>query len=856
MVIKTKPEEFKVFHNLLMTTAPKGYMPWYFPINYEDKDPDGLAIYKKAPKDFKGKKGGWLNDWARLSYEEALQRLEQGFNVGIGARKEDDLILIDIDNWKFKEQMPETLTIKSRSRSGLHGFCFAKKGFKKFNLPTDDYGELRCVDQYVVASGSYVPTTEIKVNEELNSGHINEEEKNIILNDKLLGIYSVEKELTPIEIEYKDLPQIFREYYEKNKISEEVEEEKNNNEYKGINKDKIFDLTFYDILGQNYIDSDRIPHPLHESDTGSNFSLSKDGKLAHCWRHNVSLTPYQFLVVASGHMTCLEAGNGHKNSNAGKSKVKGDKESFKKAKEEAIKKGLIKNEDNFTDAILNFFDYRELVIKFMEKQPFVYDKNNIWWLWDYQNNRYNMIDETDLLIKLDYALRFTAINTTKHTIKNEILEAMKREGRKHNPKQPSKKWLQFKNYVIDIANEEKFKPTHEYFFVNPIPHNVGESDDIPVIDKLFTDWVGDNKQLLYEVMAYCLYSEYPLHRLFCLHGRGRNGKSKYLELIRRIIGQENCTSTELDILTSNRFESAKLYKKLVCLMSETNYSTLKSTSLLKKLVGQDMIGYEFKNKMPFDDYNYAKLLIATNSVPNTTDKSDGYYSRWVLIEFANRFKEGKDILADIPNYEYENLCFKLTKILKNLLIKGEFYNEGSIEYKKKVYEEKSNPLNKFLSEKTSKDFDGYIFKRKFKDALDSWMKENGYGYSLSDMDLSSQMKGIYEEHKKGSGETRYWAWCGLSWKIDIPNEESVNTVQPVKGIPITPISCFTKIDRVDSIDTLDKQHINLYWDIKCISHLPCTLCKETPTNEYLNGKWYCETHFNQIINTINNKELI
>ena len=56
-----------------------------------------------------------------------------------------------------------------------------------------------------------------------------------------------------------------------------------------------------------------------------------------------------------------------------------------------------------------------------------------------------------------------------------------------------------------------------------------------------------------------------------------NGKSKYLELLRKFIGQDNCCSTELDTLMQSRFEVTRLHKKLVCQMGETNFNEMNKT---------------------------------------------------------------------------------------------------------------------------------------------------------------------------------------------------------------------------------------------------------------------------------------
>jgi len=131
-------------------------------------------------------------------------------------------------------------------------------------------------------------------------------------------------------------------------------------------------------------------------------------------------------------------------------------------------------------------------------------------------------------------------------------------------------------------------------------------------------------------------------------------------------------------------------------MGETNFGTLNKTSLLKKLTGQDLIGFEFKQKKPFDDYSYAKILINSNSLPSSEDTSEGFYRRWLIIDFPNQFPEGKDILEIIPEKEYNNLARQVIEILPELLERGTFTNQGSIEERKHRYIMASNPLSLFV----------------------------------------------------------------------------------------------------------------------------------------------------------------
>lgn len=348
---------------------------------------------------------------------------------------------------------------------------------------------------------------------------------------------------------------------------------------------------------------------------------------------------------------------------------------------------------------LTINNYVQNVENFWISQPFFYDKNGLFWLWDLNNSKYIMTDEVDIMDLIDKELSLNG-QTISGKVKMSYVDAFKRVGRRHIPKDPKYTWVQFKNVIVDIEDMSRFPATPDYLFASPIPWEIGESDETPLIDKLFVDWVGEEEKIsLYEIISYCCLNDYPIHRIFVMLGPGGNGKSSFQTLLSKFIGDENITSTELDYLTGgNRFESAKLYKKKVCLMGETNAGTIQKTSKLKQLSGKDKIGIEIKNKNPFDFINTAKIIINSNHLPTSTDSSDGFHRRWFILKFPNTFKDGKDITRDVPDIEFKNFAFKSIKILYDLIKRGKFLRDGTLEERKIKYIEASNPLSLYIKE--------------------------------------------------------------------------------------------------------------------------------------------------------------
>lgn len=443
--------------------------------------------------------------------------------------------------------------------------------------------------------------------------------------------------------------------------------------------------------------------------------------------------------------------------------VEDEKITREQAEESLLEKiGIVKPEE--------IFKPRGQVKFYLAEQPIFYDENSLWWIWKDEEKKWKVTDEVDILNAIEKITGEDIISPKNRTL---IINSLKQECRKTIPKPIQPTWIQFKDEIFDVKTGNRFKAIPDYFVTNPIPYKMHNDnyESTPNIDKIFLEWVGEKYlKTLYEIIAYCLLPSYPIHRMFCFIGSGMNGKSKFLELLRKFIGEENCCSTELDTLITSRFEITRLHKKLVCQMGETNFNEMNKTSVIKKLTGDDLIGFEYKNKTPFEDKNYAKIIIATNNLPTTTDKTLGFYRRWLIIDFPNIFSEQKDILTDIPEEEYECLALKCTSILNDLLKNRRFTNEGSVEERMERYEAKADFLQKFLSEFTIEDPNSDItcsdFFKKFSDWCNEnrhrQMAENTIGKKMKEKSIEKGRKYVDWLFDGKGGQIR--VWLGIKWK--------------------------------------------------------------------------------------------
>ena len=304
----------------MIKDAPEDYKPWFF----------RLAPQSKAPAtEF----GSWKAERNRLTINEANEWMQKGGNIGVAGMKNDPLVNVDLDGKNVnKEALKPTLTVRSRSRTGIHGFYFTANKADIPNIPTDDDGEVRCRGQYVVVAGSYVPTDPETVPEEYRD---------------TAGYYTVEDKQPPAWITFNDLPEFFKEKYRKNMEAKIPKPRTYTPKHANGKQSALFSIAASDVVSREGGDlnpTKRWSCIFHDSSTEANMSISDKG-LLQCWRHSVSHNGLQALAVLSGYMSCEEAGSPHRGGGASPSMMTGDDGAILHAWIYAKKYGYIPEDD-------------------------------------------------------------------------------------------------------------------------------------------------------------------------------------------------------------------------------------------------------------------------------------------------------------------------------------------------------------------------------------------------------------------------------------------------------------------------------------------------------------------------------
>jgi putative DNA primase/helicase len=249
---------------------------------------------------------------------------------------------------------------------------------------------------------------------------------------------------------------------------------------------------------------------------------------------------------------------------------------------------------------------------------------------------------------------------------NEVVEKVKRLTYFELKEEPLK--IAFKNVVLDWKAfldgdlDKALRPieeTKEQPVFHLIPYELNkevlqkclanfcvESGIIKVageeaseVVNIFKSWVGDAWPLLFEVIGYCLYPDYPFNKAFMFVGNGRNGKSTFLRLVKQVLGEENVVGLSLQDICLYRFAASELYHKLSNIFPDIPTKPIGYAGWFKVLTGEDTVSAPRKFRESIYFKNYAKLLFSANELPQVEDMSEAFWRRWIVVEFPNKFDD-------------------------------------------------------------------------------------------------------------------------------------------------------------------------------------------------------------------------
>lgn len=148
----------------------------------------------------------------------------------------------------------------------------------------------------------------------------------------------------------------------------------------------------------------------------------------------------------------------------------------------------------------------------------------------------------------------------------------------------------------------------------------------------------------YALMPHCRYE-----KIFCLTGSGGNGKSKYLEMMRRFFGDGNVSSLKPHGFIKD-FQLIMLKDSLINIAGEIKSGLAGAEEAMKEVSSGEPVMACYKGEQYVTFTPRAKLLFSLNGQLSSGDTSDALTRRLIIVDFKTKFVDFPD-----PNNPYERL---------------------------------------------------------------------------------------------------------------------------------------------------------------------------------------------------------
>lgn len=297
------------------------------------------------------------------------------------------------------------------------------------------------------------------------------------------------------------------------------------------------------------------------------------------------------------------------------------------------------------------------------------------------------------------------IPTLSRAKRNEVYEYIKLLVFDDNTPAPAN-YIAFNNGIYDIDSNSLLQFSPDILITNKIPYDYNPNAYFELLDKTLDKLACNDSSIrvsLEEMAGYTMYRRNELRKAFILIGDKANGKSTYLAIIQKMLGEDNVSALDLKELCE-RFKPAELYRKLANIGDDIADDFIPDTAIFKKLVSGDRITAERKGQDPFTFNNYSKMIFSANNMPRVKDKTGAVISRLIILPFKATFtKEDPDyrpfIKYELQEKESIEYMIKLgIDALKKVLERKEFTLGDQAKKQLEEYDELNNPIITFYAE--------------------------------------------------------------------------------------------------------------------------------------------------------------
>ncbi|MEQ9410699.1 MAG: phage/plasmid primase, P4 family [Fuerstiella sp.] len=297
----------------------------------------------------------------------------------------------------------------------------------------------------------------------------------------------------------------------------------------------------------------------------------------------------------------------------------------------------------------------------------------------------------------------------------------------------------------------------------------------------FTRGDCDVSRTLQQWVGSVLLPEIRHEQFLWLDGKGKNGKSVFVETISEVLGRQVVANLTVEQLTG-KHEIAALADKRMNIAMEFEKLTPRLESAIKRLVSNEPIAINEKLKPIYSAKLGIRALFISNSVPHVSDRSDGFWRRCLLVHCGARVAEAQKVLDLEKQLVQQEAAGIFNWILRGAVdlvrADGHIFVAKSIEAAVERQRTAMDPHRVFLqTELVQTDFEKWIpGVEVLYETYREWMRGRGHKGALSwphfKVLLKEEFPGIQSTRRRHPTAGRCYGYEGIFWKNAIEQEES------------------------------------------------------------------------------------
>ncbi|PIK15090.1 DNA primase family protein [Halobacteriovorax sp. JY17] len=288
------------------------------------------------------------------------------------------------------------------------------------------------------------------------------------------------------------------------------------------------------------------------------------------------------------------------------------------------------------------------------------------------------------------------------------------------------------NHFLKTKEVKIHKHTPSYFCTTCFEYPYIKDAIAPTWQKILDESLPDKdvQRSLQQLIGNALrYSNKHESMVFFL-GKGRNGKSLILFIIRLLLGEDNISTLPLEDF-GRRFSLYRTIGKLANIIGEVSDSSKLPETSIKSYISGEPFQADIKFQDPVIVYPTARIFAALNTFPGIRDTSDGFYRRIRLFPFKHQVPE-EEVRPELMTDEFWNKSGELPGIF-NWALEGLYDLETNGLLKAKGCEDVlreirtlQNPVIAFLEEFIVQDEGSSSLAKHIHDKYSTFCVDHGY----------------------------------------------------------------------------------------------------------------------------------